>query len=66
MHTNLSGLPVARIDLAANYDAILVVGFGGPERREDVLPFLENVTRAGTFPENDSWKWRSTTIISTE
>jgi ferrochelatase len=27
------------------YDAILLVGFGGPERREDVLPFLENVTR---------------------
>src|SRR5277367_6196069 len=26
-------------------DAILVVGFGGPERVEDVLPFLENVTR---------------------
>jgi protoporphyrin/coproporphyrin ferrochelatase len=27
------------------YDAILVVSFGGPERTEDVLPFLENVTR---------------------
>jgi protoporphyrin/coproporphyrin ferrochelatase len=44
MRTNLSGLPVARADLAAKYDAILVVGFGGPEGREDVLPFLENVT----------------------
>jgi protoheme ferro-lyase len=25
-----------------NYDAILLVSFGGPERNEDVLPFLEN------------------------
>ena len=24
------------------YDAILIVGFGGPEKREDVLPFLGN------------------------
>ena len=32
------------------YDAILVVGFGGPERREDVLPFLENVTRGRNIP----------------
>jgi ferrochelatase len=30
---------------AAGYDAILVVGFGGPEKPEDVIPFLENVTR---------------------
>ena len=26
------------------YDALLVVSFGGPERPEDVMPFLENVT----------------------
>jgi ferrochelatase len=32
------------------YDAILVVGFGGPERREDVIPFLENVTRGRNVP----------------
>jgi ferrochelatase len=32
------------------YDAILVVSFGGPERREDVLPFLENVTRGRGVP----------------
>ena len=32
------------------YDAILIVGFGGPERREDVLPFLENVTRGRGVP----------------
>jgi ferrochelatase len=34
----------------AAYDAILVVGFGGPERREDVMPFLENVTRGRNVP----------------
>jgi len=32
------------------YDAILVVGFGGPERREHVMPFLENVTRGRNVP----------------
>ncbi|HLH03150.1 MAG TPA: ferrochelatase [Bryobacteraceae bacterium] len=32
------------------YDAILVVSFGGPEKREDVLPFLENVTRGRGVP----------------
>ncbi|HEX3821517.1 MAG TPA: ferrochelatase [Candidatus Sulfotelmatobacter sp.] len=26
-----------------NYDAILIVSFGGPESREEVTPFLENV-----------------------
>ena len=33
-----------------DYDAILVVGFGGPERREDVIPFLENVLRGRNVP----------------
>ncbi|MBV9404947.1 MAG: ferrochelatase [Acidobacteriaceae bacterium] len=32
------------------YDALLIVSFGGPERREDVLPFLENVTRGRNVP----------------
>lgn len=32
------------------YDAILIVGFGGPERREDVIPFLENVLRGRNVP----------------
>src|SRR5947209_19944706 len=33
-----------------DYDAILIVGFGGPEKREDVMPFLENVTRGRNVP----------------
>jgi protoporphyrin/coproporphyrin ferrochelatase len=33
-----------------NYDAILVVSFGGPECREDVIPFLENVLRGRDVP----------------
>lgn len=31
--------------MSGPYDALLVVSFGGPECREDVLPFLENVLR---------------------
>lgn len=32
------------------YDALLIVSFGGPERREDVIPFLENVLRGRNVP----------------
>jgi protoporphyrin/coproporphyrin ferrochelatase len=32
------------------YDALLLVSFGGPERPEDVVPFLENVTRGKSIP----------------
>src|SRR4051812_2495391 len=28
-----------------SFDALLVVSFGGPEKHEDVIPFLENVLR---------------------
>jgi ferrochelatase len=35
---------------APRYDAVLVVGFGGPEKPEDVLPFLENVVRGRNVP----------------
>src|ERR1700685_296258 len=33
-----------------NYDAILVVSFGGPEAPADVIPFLENVLRGKNVP----------------
>jgi ferrochelatase len=32
------------------FDAFLLVSFGGPESREEVLPFLENVTRGRHVP----------------
>ena len=34
----------------APYDALLVQSFGGPERPEDVMPFLLNVTRGRGVP----------------
>jgi len=33
-----------------DYDSLLFVSFGGPERPEDVMPFLENVTRGRNVP----------------
>lgn len=33
-----------------SFDALLIVSFGGPERHEDVLPFLENVLRGRNVP----------------
>ena len=35
---------------AGPYDAFLLLGFGGPEAPEDVMPFLENVTRGRGIP----------------
>jgi ferrochelatase len=32
------------------YDAVVLVSFGGPERADDVLPFLANVTRGRGVP----------------
>jgi ferrochelatase len=37
-------------DLQPNYDALIVVSFGGPEKHEDVIPFLENVLRGRGVP----------------
>ena len=33
-----------------SYDAFLLLSFGGPEGPDDVLPFLENVTRGRGVP----------------
>lgn len=35
---------------AQPFDALLVLSFGGPEGEDDVLPFLENVTRGRGIP----------------
>lgn len=33
------------------YDAVLLVSFGGPEKADDVAPFLENVLRGKNVPQ---------------
>ena len=43
--------PSNRFDNSAHdYDALLIVSFGGPEGMDDVIPFLENVTRGRNIP----------------
>ena len=37
-------------DDARKYDAILVMSFGGPEGMDEVMPFMENVTRGRGIP----------------
>ena len=37
-------------EIAKKYDALLFVSFGGPEGRDDVLPYLENVLRGKPVP----------------
>ena len=36
--------------MKTDYDAVLVVSFGGPEGMDDVIPFLENVLRGRNVP----------------
>lgn len=38
------------MERSGHYEALLVVSFGGPEREEDVIPFLENVLRGKNVP----------------
>lgn len=47
---NVSDMSGARPTPPVPYDAILIVSFGGPEGPDDVLPFLENVTRGRGIP----------------
>jgi ferrochelatase len=47
---NAADVPVdPAIDLAP-YDGVLLQSFGGPEHPEEVMPFLENVTRGRQIP----------------
>lgn len=48
MNTTESETPLSLTN--DSYDAILVVSFGGPEGRDDVMPFLENVLRGKNVP----------------
>ena len=38
------------VSMDMQFDALLVLSFGGPEKPEDVRPFLENVTRGRGVP----------------
>lgn len=42
--------PTPSEDAKLAYDSLLIVGFGGPEGLEDVIPFLENVLRGRPVP----------------
>lgn len=46
---NCAGEPHATTPQA--YDAILLLGFGGPEGQDDVIPFLRNVTAGRGIPD---------------
>ncbi len=48
---NVENLDIGRFqDEGREYDAVLVMSFGGPEGMDDVIPFLENVTRGRNIP----------------
>jgi ferrochelatase len=38
--------------MSHDYDALVLVSFGGPERADDVIPFLENVLRGKNVPRD--------------
>jgi ferrochelatase len=44
-----AGAPYATTPVA--YDGILLLGFGGPEGQDDVIPFLRNVTAGRGIPD---------------
>ena len=41
---------------AHNYDALLVLSFGGPEGMDEVMPFLRNVSAGRNIPDEPLWK----------
>ena len=45
-------IPRTTLERVSRYDALLIVSFGGPEQREDVIPFLENVLRGRNVPHD--------------
>ncbi len=44
-----AGEPYATEPVA--YDAVLLLGFGGPEGQDDVIPYLRNVTGGRGIPD---------------
>jgi ferrochelatase len=50
VRNNGGAAPSARPAPAGRREALLLLSFGGPEGHEDVMPFLENVTRGRGIP----------------
>src|SRR5699024_9116374 len=48
--TVTTSLTSSQVDLAP-FDSLLLLSFGGPEKPEDVVPFLKNVTAGRGIPE---------------
>ena len=46
-----AALPAPQPAEPVAYDAVLLVGFGGPEGQDDVIPYLRNVTRGRGIPD---------------
>ena len=44
-----AGEPYATVPV--DYDAVILLGFGGPEGQDDVIPFLRNVTAGRGIPD---------------
>jgi protoporphyrin/coproporphyrin ferrochelatase len=49
-HAPRRGSERDRLSRVPDYDAVLLVSFGGPEGPDDVIPFLTNVTRGRGVP----------------
>ena len=49
-HPSRGPTPRCQNNVVSRYDALLIVSFGGPEKHEDVIPFLENVLRGRNVP----------------
>jgi ferrochelatase len=43
-------LSMAQVSIEVPFDSFLLLSFGGPEKRDDVVPFLENVLRGRPVP----------------
>ncbi|MGH7885611.1 MAG: ferrochelatase [Thermodesulfobacteriota bacterium] len=37
--------------MSKNFDAIMMLGYGGPEKMEDVMPFLKNISKGRPIPD---------------
>ncbi len=38
--------------MAKNFDAIMMIGYGAPEKKQDIMPFLRNVAGGRPIPED--------------